>query len=299
MSAPGTDRAAGTSAGPAVSRMRPLVARTIAEGRRLRAELADDLGFVPTMGALHEGHLALVRRARAENDHVAASIFVNPAQFGPREDLAKYPRDPERDLALLAAEGVDLVFMPEPDEVYPLGFDTWVNVGALTRRLEGKARPGHFRGVATVVCKLFNVVQPRRAYFGRKDAQQLRVVTKMVHDLDMPVEVVPVPTVREADGLALSSRNVYLSPDERRQATSLSASLRLAEELIAGGERRAGAVRARMRRLIGAQPDARIDYISIADAGTLDELTTMDRPALISLAVRVGSTRLIDNTVVD
>lgn len=275
------------------------VARTVAECRRRRAELADDLGFVPTMGALHEGHLALVRRARSENDHVAASIFVNPAQFGPHEDLARYPRDAERDLALLEAEGVDLVFMPSADEVYPAGFDTWVHVGGVSRRLEGRARPGHFRGVATVVCKLFNVVQPRRAYFGQKDAQQLRVVTKMVHDLDLPVEVVPVPTVREADGLALSSRNGYLSPDERRQALSLSAALRLAEDLIAGGERRAGAIRTRMRRLIASQPDARIDYISIADADTLQELATIDRPALLSLAVRVGATRLIDNVVVD
>jgi pantoate--beta-alanine ligase len=274
------------------------VAATVADCRRLRAELTGSLGFVPTMGALHAGHLALVRRSRADNEHTAASIFVNPAQFGPREDFSRYPRDPQRDLALLEAEGVDLVFMPPVEEVYPPGFDTWVTVGVLARRLEGKFRPGHFRGVATVVCKLLNVVQPRRAYFGEKDAQQLRVVRAMVRDLDLPVEIVPVPTVREPDGLALSSRNVYLSADERRQALALSAALRLAQELVAGGERRAGVIRARMRRLIAAQPDARIDYISVADSETLAELRTIDRPALISLAVRVGGTRLIDNVVV-
>lgn len=275
------------------------VARSIAECRRLRAQLHDDLGLVPTMGYLHEGHLALVRRARVENPHVAVSIFVNPAQFGPREDLAQYPRDPERDLALLRAEGVDLVFMPEADEVYPLGFDTWVAVGGVTRRLEGRARPGHFRGVATVVCKLFNIVRPQRAYFGRKDAQQLRTITKMVRDLDLPVQIVPVETVREPDGLALSSRNVYLSADERRQALSLSAALYEARRLVALGERRAATLRARMRRLIAEQPAARIDYVSIADADTLEELRVIDRPALISLAVRIGRTRLIDNVVID
>jgi pantoate--beta-alanine ligase len=275
------------------------VTRTIAECRAARAALDADLGFVPTMGYLHEGHLALVRRARAECPSVAASIFVNPTQFGPREDFARYPRDPERDLALLEKEGVDLVFMPETEEMYPPGFDTWVEVGTITRRLEGRARPGHFRGVATVVCKLFNIVQPRRAYFGEKDAQQLRVVRKMVRDLNLPVEIVPVPTVREADGLALSSRNVYLSPAERQQALALSAALRLAQELVARGERRASVIRARMRRRIRQEPDARIDYVSVADAETLEELTVVDRPALVSLAVRIGTTRLIDNVVVE
>lgn len=275
------------------------VTRTVAECRAARAALDACLGFVPTMGYLHEGHLALVRRARAECPSVAVSIFVNPTQFGPREDFARYPRDPERDLALLEKEGVDLVFMPEAAEMYPPGFDTWVEVGTITRRLEGRARPGHFRGVATVVCKLFNIVQPRRAYFGEKDAQQLRVVRKMVRDLDMPIEIVPVPTVREPDGLALSSRNVYLSPDERRQALALSAALRLAQELVAQGERRAAVLRARMRRRIRQEPDARIDYVSVADAETLEELTVVDRPALVSLAVRIGATRLIDNVVVE
>jgi len=275
------------------------VTRTVAECRAARAALDACLGFVPTMGYLHEGHLALVRRARAECPSVVVSIFVNPTQFGPREDFARYPRDPERDLALLEKEGVDLVFMPEAAEMYPPGFDTWVEVGTITRRLEGRARPGHFRGVATVVCKLFNIVQPRRAYFGEKDAQQLRVVRKMVRDLDMPIEIVPVPTVREPDGLALSSRNVYLSPDERRQALALSAALRLAQELVAQGERRAAVLRARMRRRIRQEPDARIDYVSVADAETLEELTVVDRPALVSLAVRIGATRLIDNVVVE
>ncbi len=275
------------------------IARSITECRELRAEIAGSLGFVPTMGYLHEGHVALVRRAWADNAHVAASIFVNPAQFGPREDLARYPRDPERDLAMLKSEGVELVFMPGPEEVYPPGFDTWVHVEGITRRLEGRARPGHFRGVATVVCKLFNIVQPTRAYFGHKDAQQLRVISKMARDLDMPVEVIAVPTVREPDGLALSSRNVYLSDSERSQALSLSAALRAARDHVLGGEQRAARVRAAIRRTIAAHPDTRIDYISIADSGTLDELRVIDRPALISLAVRVGATRLIDNIVVE
>lgn len=274
------------------------IARTVAECRALRAERAGGLGLVPTMGYLHEGHLELVRRARDENACAAASIFVNPAQFGPREDLSRYPRDPERDLALLEREGVAFVFMPEPSEVYPPGFDTWVEPGAMSGRLEGKFRPGHFRGVATVVCKLFNAVQPQRAYFGEKDAQQLRVIQQMVRDLNMPLEIVPVPTVRDPDGLALSSRNVYLSPEQRRQALALSASLRLARERVAGGERRARAIKARMRRLIQREPEAAIDYISVADSATLEELSIIDRPALISLAVRIGATRLIDNTVV-
>lgn len=274
------------------------IARSIAECRALRAELPGALGFVPTMGYLHEGHLELARRARTACEHVAASIFVNPAQFGPTEDLARYPRDPERDLSLFEQEGVDLVFMPEAAEVYPPDFDTWLSVGGVTRRLEGKTRPGHFRGVATVVLKLFNIVQPQRAYFGEKDAQQLRVIGKMVRDLNVPVEIVPVPIVREVDGLALSSRNVYLSPAQRRQALVLSGALRLARELVATGERRAGTIRNQMRRMIEAEPDARIDYISIADPDTLQELRVIDRPALVSMAVRVGSTRLIDNAMI-
>ena len=274
------------------------VVTTIAECRAERAAISGPIGLTPTMGYLHEGHLSLVRRARAENAAVAASIFVNPAQFGPNEDLARYPRDPERDLSLLKAEGVDFVFMPAPDDVYPPGFDTWVEPGAIANRLEGKMRPGHFRGVATVVLKLFSIVQAERAYFGAKDAQQLRVIRQMVRDLNLPVEVIACPTVREPDGLALSSRNVYLSAEERVKALSLSASLRLAEQLVAEGERRARSIRARMRVLIAANAGVSLDYISIADSDTLEELSIIDRPALVSLAVRVGATRLIDNVVI-
>ena|SRR5829696_1039334 len=251
------------------------------------------------MGYLHEGHMSLVRAARRDCDAVAASIFVNPMQFGPREDLARYPRDPDRDLGLLREAGVDVVFMPDVTEVYPPGFSSFVEVGQIAERLEGKRRPGHFRGVATVVCKLFNVVRPDVAYFGQKDAQQLRVIRRMVADLDLPVQIAGLPTVREPDGLALSSRNVYLSEDERRQALVLSRALRLAEDRYRDGERNAETIRRAMRRLIREAPAASIDYASIADSDTLEELRTIDRPALVSLAVRIGSTRLIDNVVLD
>lgn len=273
------------------------VLTTVAQMRRWRSSVAGSLGFVPTMGYLHAGHLALVTAARASTDIVAVSIFVNPLQFGPREDFARYPRDPERDLRMLRDAGVACVFLPSPEELYPPGFDTAVEVGRIATRLEGRFRPGHFRGVATVVCKLFNIVRPDVAFFGEKDAQQLRVVRRMVCDLNMPVEIRAVPTVREPDGLALSSRNVYLSPEERRQALCLSRALRLAEERFAAGERDAGRLRRAMRRLIRSQPAARIDYVSIADADTLEELSVIDRPALVSMAVHIGSTRLIDNTM--
>ena len=273
------------------------VLATVREMRAWRAAVPGTLGFVPTMGYLHAGHMALVHAACAETDTVAASIFVNPMQFGPTEDLARYPRDPERDLAMLRDAGVACVFMPAVDEVYPPGFAAAVDVGALTARLEGRFRPGHFRGVATVVCKLFNIVRPDVAYFGQKDAQQLLVIRQMVRDLDMPVQVHAVPTVREPDGLALSSRNVYLSPDERGQALCLSRALRLAEQRFASGERDAGRIRRAMRRLIRTHPAARIDYVSVADVATLDELAVIDRAALVSMAVRIGGTRLIDNTI--
>ncbi|MBI4234110.1 MAG: pantoate--beta-alanine ligase [Chloroflexi bacterium] len=260
------------------------------------ARLPRPLGLVPTMGYLHEGHLALARRARAENASVAATIFVNPAQFGPHEDLARYPRDLPRDLALLQGVGVDLVFAPAVEEMYPKGFDTWVEMGALASRLEGEARPGHFRGVCTVVLKLFNLFRPERAYFGQKDAQQVAVVKRMAADLNAGVDVVVVPTVREPDGLAMSSRNVYLDPQERQAALVLYNSLCLARERYAQGERDAEAIRSDMRQLIQAEPLARIDYVSVADAATLEELSKLDRPALVSLAVRIGKTRLIDNT---
>ncbi len=274
------------------------VLSTIAEFRQARQGVDTSLGFVPTMGYLHEGHLSLVRRARAENGAVAVSIFVNPAQFGPADDLAQYPRDPERDLALLEKEGVDLVLMPSPEEIYPEGCSSWVEVEKVTERLEGAARPGHFRGVATVVAKLFNIVQPTRAYFGQKDAQQSVVIEKMVADLNMNLEVVVVPTLREPDGLAMSSRNIYLSSEERQAALVLWKSLDLARHLRAGGERKAEKVRQQMVNLIQKEPLADIEYISIADPQTLEELTEMDGPALISLVVRIGKTRLIDNITV-
>jgi len=273
------------------------VVETIADLKRLRQKLPEPVGFVPTMGYLHEGHLALVRRARAENSSVVVSIFVNPTQFGPQEDFDKYPRDPKRDLAMLEKEGVDLVFMPSVAEMYPPQFDSWVEVGKVSERLEGATRPGHFRGVTTVVAKLFNIVQPDRAYFGQKDAQQLVVIKKMVADLNMNLEVVVVPTVREPDGLAMSSRNIYLNPEERKAATVLYQALGLAQRLWTQGEKDAQTIRQQMTDLIQKQPLADIDYISIADAETLDELDTVRPPALVSLAVRIGKTRLIDNVV--
>ncbi|TRZ54155.1 MAG: pantoate--beta-alanine ligase [Dehalococcoidia bacterium] len=250
------------------------------------------------MGYLHEGHLALVRQARAENSSVVVSIFVNPTQFGPHEDFDSYPRDPKRDLALLEKEGTDVVFMPPAGEMYPPGFNGWVEVGRIAERLEGLSRPGHFRGVATVVARLFNIVQPDKAYFGQKDAQQLIVIRKMVAELNMSLEVVAVPTVREGDGLAMSSRNTYLSPEERRVAPVLYQALTLAQKLFSGGEKDAQAIRRQMTELIQKQPLAHIEYISIADAETLDELDLVKPPALVSLAVKIGKTRLIDNVVV-
>jgi pantoate--beta-alanine ligase len=277
------------------------VVTTVAEMRRLRSGMARAVGLVPTMGYLHEGHLSLVRGARSANDHLVVSIFVNPTQFGPSEDYERYPRDPERDLRLIEAEGTDVVFMPGVEEMYPPGFDAWVEVGqSLTGRLEGASRPTHLRGVTTVVAKLFNVVQPHRAYFGQKDAQQLAVVRRMVADLNMDVEVVGMPTAREEDGLAMSSRNAYLSPDERRAATVLWRSLCRARGLFDSGERRAEVIREAMRALLAQEPLGRIDYVSVADAETLAELDVIgERPALVSLAVRFGNTRLIDNIVLE
>jgi len=274
------------------------VVKTAAELSQLRGKLPGPVGFVPTMGYLHQGHLVLVRRAKAENASVAASVFVNPTQFGPKEDFKQYPRDPMRDLALLEGEGTDIVFMPPMEEIYPPGFNRWVDVGRLSRRLEGASRPGHFRGVATVVARLFELVKPDRAYFGQKDAQQLIVIKKMVTDLDMNLEVVAVPTVREPDGLAMSSRNTYLSPEERKQAAVLYQALTLAKRLYGDGERNTAAIRRKMTALIQKQPLAAIDYISIADAETLEELDEVKPPALVSMAVKIGRTRLIDNVVV-
>ena len=268
---------------------------TVAEVRAARRSAAGSVGLVPTMGALHEGHLSLVREARKANDAVFVSIFVNPTQFGPNEDFASYPRDLDRDLELLGEEGVDFVFTPSAAEIYPESFDTWVEVRRVTERLEGASRPGHFIGVATIVLKLLNIVQPSRAYFGRKDAQQLVVVRKLVRDLDLDVEIVPVDTVREPDGLAMSSRNAYLNADERKAAVVLWKALTLAREMWTRGTRDAEAFRSRMRELIEEEQLARIDYVSVADPETLQELDRVQGKALVSLAVKIGRTRLIDN----
>ncbi len=273
------------------------VIETIADFADIRQGLPGPLGLVPTMGFLHEGHMVLVRHARADNTTVVASIFVNPTQFGPSEDFSTYPRNMESDLAKLEAEGVDLVFVPSVEEMYPRGFDTYVDVGRITSRLEGEFRPGHFRGVATVVCKLLTIVRPNKAYFGQKDAQQCLVIKRLNTDLGLGTEIVVVPTLREADGLALSSRNVNLEPDERQAALALYRALGLAKEQWKRGNRDADDVRKQMRALIEGEPLARIDYISIADAETLDELERIDAPALVSLTVYIGITRLIDNII--
>lgn len=271
------------------------IINTIAKIRALRHQISGSVGFVPTMGYLHEGHLSLVRQARAENKVLIVSIFVNPTQFGPTEDYAAYPRNLKRDLALLRKEKTDIVFVPPVEEMYPNGFNSWVKVEGITERLEGTSRPGHFQGVTTVVAKLFNIVEPTRAYFGQKDAQQAIVIKKMVADLNMNPEVIVSPTVRKKNGLAMSSRNIYLSPEERRAATILFKALTLAQKLYNKGERDAEYIRQQMVTLINGEPLAKIDYVSIADPNTLEELPTIDCPALASLAVRIGKTRLIDN----
>ena len=271
------------------------IVKTILELRALRQKLSGAVGFVPTMGHLHEGHLALVKRARMENSAVIVSIYVNPAQFGLSEDFAGYPRDLNRDLELLRGQGVDIVFVPSDAEMYPSEFSSWIDVGKVTEQLEGTSRPGYFRGVATIVAKLFNIVQPSRAYFGQKDAQQVMVVKRMVADLSMPVEIIVVSTVRESDGLAMSSRNIYLGPGERQAAAVLFKALSLAVQLWRDGEERADIIRRQMTSLIQKEPLAQIDYVSITDVETLEELSSIDHPALAVLAVRIGKTRLIDN----
>ena len=256
------------------------------------------VGLVPTMGYLHEGHLTLMRQARGENSLVVASIFVNPLQFGPSEDYAAYPRNFERDSRLAAAAGVDILFVPEVAEMYPHGAEnmlTMVEVHHISDRLCGESRRGHFRGVATVVCKLFNLVEPDAAYFGQKDAQQVVVIKRMVEDLNMNLRIVVVPIVREPDGLAMSSRNVYLDEKERQAALVLYEALMLAKEKLTSGLCDAEQIVRMMSELIGRQPLAKIDYISISDSEMLDELAVVDRPVLIALAVRIGQTRLIDN----
>lgn len=270
---------------------------TLEELRSARFSLDGTVGFVPTMGYLHEGHLSLIRRARQECDHVVVSIFINPTQFGPNEDLARYPRDLERDLRLIEPLGVDLVWTPTAEVMYPKGYQTWVEVEAMTRPLEGAMRPGHFRGVTTVVAKLFNAVQPHKAYFGQKDAQQAAVIRRMTLDLNFPIEIVVCPTVREADGLAMSSRNVYLTDEQRRAATVLFRALSAAKELYEAGERDAEKIRERMRTVLAAEPLAEVQYVSCADYDALEELTEIKGKALLSMAVFIGKTRLIDNIV--
>jgi pantoate--beta-alanine ligase len=251
------------------------------------------------MGSLHEGHLSLMQRARADCDHVLVSIFVNPTQFGPNEDLAKYPRDLQRDLDLIAPLGVDIVWAPAVEDMYPEGFQTWVEVEELTTVLEGARRPGHFRGVATVVAKLFNAVQPHKAYFGQKDAQQAAVIRRMTSDLSYPIEIVVCPTVREPDGLAMSSRNRYLQGEDRQAALVLSRALNTARKAYDQGERSGEALRRIILETIAAEPRAEAQYVSCADYGTLAELETVKGKALLSMAVMVGKTRLIDNLVLE
>lgn len=273
-----------------------IIARTVAEVRAARAGLGR-LGFVPTMGALHDGHMSLVAAARDGTDAVAASIFVNPTQFGPNEDLSRYPRPIEADLAKLDAAGVELMFLPSVEVMYPEGSATRIEVGAIADRLEGAIRPGHFAGVATVVAKLFNIVRPDVAWFGQKDVQQTRVILQMVRDLDMDLQVCIGATVREPDGLALSSRNIYLSPEQRAEATALYRGLSAAEGAWAGGEVDAETLRALVAAPIAATAGV-IDYVSVADTDTLAELERVPaHGAVISLAVRFGTTRLIDNLV--
>jgi pantoate--beta-alanine ligase len=275
-----------------------IVTNKIAQVRAIRwADTTLSWGLVPTMGYLHEGHVALVRQAQAENERVAVSIYVNPTQFAPNEDLQRYPRNLERDLALLSAENVDLVFTPNDTIMYPPGFQTKIILEAVTRPLEGASRPTHFQGVATVVAKLFNIFQPTRAYFGQKDAQQTVVIRQMVADLNFNLEIIIGPTVREVDGLAMSSRNVRLTPEERKAAVILNRALTKAAESIRAGERDAGAIREQMRATIAGELLARIDYVSVADPTTLEELEEIQGGVLLLLAVFFGQTRLIDNVL--
>ncbi|HLO16989.1 MAG TPA: pantoate--beta-alanine ligase [Anaerolineales bacterium] len=270
---------------------------TLTDLRSTRQSYSGTVGLVPTMGYLHDGHLSLVRRAREECDHVLVSIFVNPTQFGPKEDLSKYPRDLDRDLSLLEPLGTDLVWMPTAEIMYPPGYQTWVELEGITRPLEGAMRPGHFRGVTTVVAKLFNAVQPHKAYFGQKDAQQAAVIRQMVKDLNFPLEVVVCPIVREPDGLAMSSRNVYLDAEQRKAATVLYRSLRAAKNAYENEERSAEKLRQIMKDVLATEPLAQMQYVSCADYDTLEELETVTGKTLLSMAVFMGKTRLIDNLV--
>jgi pantoate--beta-alanine ligase len=267
------------------------------EQARLRKK---NIGLVPTMGYLHKGHLSLIGKAQRSCDVVITSIFVNPAQFAPNEDFARYPRNIERDTQLCASAGSTVLFAPQENEMYPEGYSTYVSVEHLSSILEGKFRPTHFRGVTTVVAKIFSLTKPHKAFFGQKDAQQCVVIKKMVKDLNLGVEVVTAPIVREKDGLAMSSRNVYLSAEERSQALILFASLRRARAMVDNGERNAAAIAGEVKQMIETKPSATIDYVAVVDAESLADITSFERgiPALVSLAVRFGSTRLIDNTII-
>jgi pantoate--beta-alanine ligase len=267
------------------------------ELRTSRLSLAGTVGLVPTMGYLHEGHLSLIRRAKDECENVVVSIFVNPTQFGRNEDLSKYPRDLERDLSLIEPLGVDLVWNPTVEVMYPTGYQTWVEVEALTRPLEGAMRPGHFKGVTTVVAKLFNAIQPHKAYFGQKDAQQAAVIRQMTRDLNFPLEMVVCPTVREADGLAMSSRNKYLDGDDRKAATVLFRSLSAAKEAYEAGERNAEILRRKMKEILDGEARVQTQYVSCADYDSLEEVDVVRGKVLLSMAVMLGRTHLIDNFV--
>ncbi|MDO9390938.1 MAG: pantoate--beta-alanine ligase [bacterium] len=274
-----------------IKQIRLAIARQKSKGQRI--------GFVPTMGALHEGHLSLIRLAKKHSDFVVVSIFVNPTQFGPKEDYKKYPRNLKKDAALCQSAGADLIFAPVPEEIYPKGFSTYVNVENLTQGLCGASRPGHFRGVATVVSKLFNIVQPNTAVFGQKDAQQLAVIRRMTADLDLPVKIIGAPIVREADGLAMSSRNRYLSLKERQQAVALNRALKLAGLKVRNGVKDVKVVKAEMIKLLKRDaPLGKIDYIEIVDNVTLSPVKAIKGNTLIALAIKFPSARLIDNIVI-
>lgn len=275
------------------------VINSITEFKNEKTKFHGTLGFVPTMGYLHQGHMKLVQTSKQNNSHTAVSIFVNPTQFAPSEDFSSYPRDLKRDLDLLEKEGVDLVFTPTDKEMYPPNFQTYIAVEEVSKPLEGSLRVGHFRGVATVVCKLFNIVEPRVAYFGQKDAQQVAVIKQMVRDLNMNVTINVVGTVRESDGLAMSSRNVYLNAEERKAAPILWKGLTACKNLYMAGEKDANILREQAVKIITSEPLAKIEYVSVADKETLTELTRVNNGALVSLAVRFGKTRLIDNIVLD
>ena len=256
------------------------------------------VGFVPTMGYFHDGHLELMREAKKENDRVVVSLFVNPTQFGPNEDLKSYPKDANRDKLMAESVGVDAIFAPTTEEMYPEGYQTWVEVEKLSNGLCGAGRPGHFKGVTTVVTKLFMIVMPDRAYFGQKDAQQLRVIRRMVRDLNIPLEIKPIPIVREPDGLAMSSRNVYLTPPERKAALVLSRGLAVVEKMALSGEREVAQLRQKMLEILQAEPMAETEYLQFVDDENLEPVEQVQQPVLVALAVRIGKTRLIDNLVI-